>query len=108
MRMGTGGMGVCLLGTTKWVVLCSRALPGELVSCRITAVKKGMDVCIAAVACQRFDPAAPAGGGPTTRAVWHLWVSAAVLVVIYPSLHVGMCGIVCRSTVQGGFFNIRL
>jgi hypothetical protein len=39
--MGTGGMGVCLVGATGWVVLCNRALPGELLSCRIVAVKKG-------------------------------------------------------------------
>jgi hypothetical protein len=40
-RLGTGGVGICLWGSSSWVVLVQRALPGELLRCRVTSVSKG-------------------------------------------------------------------
>jgi hypothetical protein len=40
-RLGVGGVGVCLLGPSRLVLLVRGALPGETLLARITAVKKG-------------------------------------------------------------------
>jgi tRNA/tmRNA/rRNA uracil-C5-methylase (TrmA/RlmC/RlmD family) len=39
-RLGTGGVGVCLWGTSQLVLLVKGALPGEQLTAVITAVKK--------------------------------------------------------------------
>jgi tRNA/tmRNA/rRNA uracil-C5-methylase (TrmA/RlmC/RlmD family) len=41
-RLGVGGVGVCLLGPSRLVLLVRGALPGETLVARLTAVKKGM------------------------------------------------------------------
>jgi hypothetical protein len=40
-RLGTGGVGICLWGSSSWVVLVHRALPGELLRCKVTSVNRG-------------------------------------------------------------------
>ena len=39
-RVGTGGVGVCLWGPSQLVLLVKGALPGEVLTATITAVKK--------------------------------------------------------------------
>jgi hypothetical protein len=40
-RIGSGGMGVCLVGDSRLVVLVRGALPGELLQATVTALHKG-------------------------------------------------------------------
>jgi tRNA/tmRNA/rRNA uracil-C5-methylase (TrmA/RlmC/RlmD family) len=40
-RLGVGGVGVCLLGASRLVLLVRGALPGETLVAKLTAVKKG-------------------------------------------------------------------
>lgn len=61
-RLGTGGVGICLWGSSSWVVLVQRALPGELLRCRVTSVSRGELTT-------KHPPCECA-----VRAVWEPWV----------------------------------